>query len=275
MNVLLFVMTMLMLFSLLTYGRLESFRNFVGMQSEFSRYMQEYERKWVNEQAEELYDRTKASQRGKSDQDKEKGTEGVSKISIQLFVNQQQRDKNAQVFDQYRLLLKNLMRYLYADKTFYKEVENERPDFLDTLIDKIILLSGEKKYTKPKELATMDFQDQKLNETFYKMLKGSPMQEEDLTAGYPSLLNFLTDKPKFRIRVYLAPRAILAAIFGEATSYEIMHERKRYYSDVSGESMSSEDATTAFQQQFGARGLPGIEDTLLDFKVTKTRPSSS
>jgi len=60
MNVLIFVMTMLMLLSLLTYARLESYRNSQVFQIFFTYYMEKDERGYQNLAAEKLYKKIKA-----------------------------------------------------------------------------------------------------------------------------------------------------------------------------------------------------------------------
>lgn len=134
---------------------------------------------------------------------------------------------------------------------------------------------------KPKDLSTVDLGDPKLQYVFYKMLDGTPEFEEGIvnfkpTAGYFSLLDFITIKPnKSRIRVYLASPQVLMAIFGDVgTVKEILSERSRLYREVKKEIMTKEEASELFMSLFMEMRLPGIENTLLDFGVSKTNPKT-
>ena len=64
MNILLFVTSLLMILSLLTYARIDNFRYFLGMQSEFERYMRTIERVYINQSAENWYDTSRAKIKG-------------------------------------------------------------------------------------------------------------------------------------------------------------------------------------------------------------------
>jgi len=61
MNVLIFVISLLMMLALLTYGRLDMYRNFSITQLEFERYMVEDQRKAINKGAEQWYQWTTVS----------------------------------------------------------------------------------------------------------------------------------------------------------------------------------------------------------------------
>ena len=58
MNILIFVMSLLMMLALLTYGRLDMYRSFVVTQGEFERYMADGERNAINSAAQQWYDWT-------------------------------------------------------------------------------------------------------------------------------------------------------------------------------------------------------------------------
>ncbi|MBA2728425.1 MAG: hypothetical protein H0U49_09675 [Parachlamydiaceae bacterium] len=66
MNILLFVTSLLMILSLLTYARIDNFRYFMGMQSEFERYMRSVERVYINKSAENWYETSRAKKKDPS-----------------------------------------------------------------------------------------------------------------------------------------------------------------------------------------------------------------
>src|SRR5665213_4596964 len=63
MYVLIFVTMMLMLLSILTYARLDSYRNLSGLQAEFKRYMEVLEREHINQEANRWYESTVVNKR--------------------------------------------------------------------------------------------------------------------------------------------------------------------------------------------------------------------
>ena len=281
MQVLLFVMTILMLMSIMTYGRLESFRNLAGAQGEFKRYMKVTERKFLNEQAQKRYTSITASQDEEVEKKEQQKNPATSKITFRFFINREEREKNEAMRDQFLLIAKNLMTFLYQSQEFFQEIANERPDFLNELLFALMKATENRTLNKPKDLSTVDLGDPKLHYVFYKMLAGTPEFEKDIvnfkpTVGYFSLLDFITIKPnKSRIRVYLASPQVLMAIFGDVgTVKEILAERYRLYRAVKKEIMTKEEASELFMSLFMEERLPGIENTLLDFGVSKTNPKT-
>lgn len=119
MQVLLFVMTILMLMSIMTYGRLESFRNLAGAQGEFKRYMKVTERKFLNEQAQKRYTSITASQDEEVEKKEQEKNPATPKITFRFFINREEREKNEAMRDQFLLIAKNLMTFLYRGQEFF------------------------------------------------------------------------------------------------------------------------------------------------------------
>lgn len=185
MNILIFVMTMLMLLSLMTYARLESYRSSQAFQIIFKHYMEESERSYINQGAEGAYARIQIpkqeeSQEGKQKKDKEtkpKKTAGTSpKIGIKLLLDPK-RDGQSKEWAQTQILLKNLMRNLYKEHPFYTDVEKEHPSLLDELIREttrtIDLLPPDKRPKTAKDLGNLELPDPVLDSLLYKMLHGA------------------------------------------------------------------------------------------------------
>lgn len=268
MNILIFVMAILMLLATMTYARLESFRSFTATQAEFQRYIEEYEREYTNSQAKVLYDEivvNPKSQNGEKEEPKEQN-KFSAKLNIRQLLNPSEGDQSLQV----KIILSNLMSLIYSNQEFYKSIEEQTGPFLENLILAIDRASSElpegKKIGKLKDIATLDLGDQLLNEAFYKMLKGSRNE-------YPSLLDLMTmDKNRVNgIRVYLAPEEILRAIFRPEAVEAIIATRRSFYNSI-GEESNLVEMSNSFKLQFIGERLPNIEESYLDFTISKTYP---
>lgn len=268
MNVLIFVMTMLMLLSLMTYARFESYRNSQAFQIIFKHYMQEEERGYINLQAEKTYKSiTVTEKEGKA----AAKIDASPRIGIGLFFDKK-RDSKTKEWEQTKILFKNLVRVLYEKQPFYTQIEQERPSFIDDLIKAITHsvdnVATEKKLSSPTDLANLKLDDPLLDKVLYKMLHGAfyksvitntpeptkallnneksdeveaetSIDDDDQSTeiaefkspeGYYSLLDFVTSSSKPKIRVYLASKEVLQTIFPDpATVDAIIEERQRLY----------------------------------------------
>lgn len=285
---------MLMIISILTYGRLENYRSFAYLQAAFKEYMEQTERQYTNQEAIKRYNDTHATKKEK--QEHQSQNQASSTLSFGLFVNKKQRDSNQDKLDTHVIIAKDLMSFLYGDQPFFRELQEKRLNFLDELFTALIQVSEEfeekRVPKKAKEIATIDLNDQELNDVFTKMLKGTkkkrvkPKHTEDVEfvprdplyrlkppEGYYSLLDFITvqDK-KFKIRVYLASGQLLMALFGSPdTVYQILDERYRLYSEVKNGKPATE-ASEEFKNFFLDYRLPSVPEDMLDFGVSKTNP---
>lgn len=335
MNILMYVMTILMLLAMITYARLETYRNNAGTQFIFTHYMQKLERAPFNAIEAEWYDTITSSAPKKertAGEGQEKSRKSIprsgatSRLSFYYFVNEKGREKDQKEFLASLAMAKKLLFVLYSEQQFYKNMERERPGFLDEIFTSIMAavdkLPDDKKITDAKELANLDLGDKKLNEVFYKMLKGIPnfdgtaprpsekSEEAQATAsvdeggeepdadgkideitseemkpapahsdvysgdgGYPSLLDFITLKNSKGIRLYLAPRAVLLAIFGDTNTVNaIIDYRKSLYGQLKSKKMTKIEATEAFKQHFGAQHAEGTDTAFFNYDVTTTNP---
>lgn len=186
MNVLLFTMVLVFVMTILSYTRLETFRNFIGLQQLFKNYMEVVERDYPNKMAEERYNTQRKRLRNvveASDEDKAKNAPSSNaRISLYYLVRPEEREKSDQaqeVFQQQEYLTKKLMRQLYADQPFFQEAENALgPQFLDTLIQAIADAAGrlpkEQKIARTEKLGNLQLSNPTLDQVFYKMLRGAP-----------------------------------------------------------------------------------------------------
>lgn len=300
-------MTMLMLLSLMTYARLETYRSSEIFQILFTHYMEKDERGYINEMAEKLYVKTKVST--KPGKPGAKRTDASPRIGLGLLKDKKQRESKPQQWQQTQVLLKNLINVLYADQPFFLNLLQEHPYFVDELIASLTNAVDDSKVplNKTADLANITFKDQMLDEAFYKMLHGAPHKEllenpdqssrvEDGTKnevendqdvdqlaqeadefrspeGYFSLLDFITFSSSGKIRIFLAPQEVLQAIFDPSIVDDILIERKGLYQEaVNG--TDPKELESRFKDQFDRRRDPAIDSAFLDFSVTKTNPKS-
>lgn len=185
MNVLIFVSTLLMVMTIMTYARLETFRTSQGFQILFQNYMQKYERAYLNEQQEKRYNTTHISKDKTSEKaPKAPKAKATPRIPLYYLVNKKDRDTHQAEAEQLNILLKKLMVNLYSQQPFFQELEQKRPGFLDEILVAVSkaaeALPEERKIKNAGELANLDLGDQELNEAFYKMLHGAPAIKLDL-----------------------------------------------------------------------------------------------
>lgn len=171
-------------------------------------------------------------------------------------------------------------------------------------------LPKKEKLKKADELIRLDLGDEELNQTLYQMLAKTrnrppeknekidedkptaPLTEEDkgendnaefmeynenmsLTPpGTFSLLNYINyPNAKRKVRVYLAPRKVLQAIFDDPTTVNsIITTRNDLYKSVKDGPLSNDQASESFKRQFASMADPNFDDSILDFTVTKTNP---
>lgn len=299
MNILLFVMTMLMVFAMMTYAKMENFRSFSHMQIQFQQYMQKIERKHISEQSLATYNKTTMSQ-GKGG----KGSRAAAspRLSWFLLTNSAEREKAPEAFDQMMTFSKKLIHLLYGNQPFFKEALEKRPNVLDEIFLK---LASDHKMVKANEFANVDLGDALLNDVFYKMLKGNPVVERTITQtdmipeqvtvtdeeelassveaeqeeqeskadeGYTSLLDYITIDKTQKIRLFLAPTEFLLAIFGdEGFVNDIREERYRLYRQVVNGSIKVEEANVQFQSIVANR-IGNFNPELFDFTISKVNP---
>lgn len=284
MNILLFVVTMLMLMSLMAYAKLESYRNFSVMQSQFEFYMRNIERQDYNQFAKKCYSDHVASKQENEDKSGAAKNPATSKLSIHLFVNKKDREKSPQTYSQYLMLAKSLLFNLYGDTAFFKAALEKD----DTIVDKLLEEIGNKTADLPKneqisnicDLSRINFENPELQSLFYSMLTGSvaiPKEEKgtvEVTKSYPPLGSYVTLDNKVVLRVYLASRPLLLAIFGDpGVVDEIIEKRNQLYKEVDAGNMTADEASSLFKNQFENRRVNGLISETLDFKVSKTNPT--
>lgn len=284
MNVLIFVMSMLMLLVMITFGRLESFRSHSFVQVKFKEYMKHSERDYINESAMKRYRDTVATRSEKKEKEQRENSKASSKLSFNIFVDKKERDGNPQKLAVHLNTAHYLIDFLYRDQEFYQKLEALRPNFVSEMLSALIVQSESlPKINHVKELATIDLKDPELNDAFTHMLAGAyvePPKGEDkrpikLRDGYYSLQDFITVKEnKLELRVFLASRQLLMVVYGNPSLVnEIIRVRYQLYKSVVNNVMTADQAREEFRNTFGNEALPFVSQGFLNFDVSKTNPN--
>ncbi len=306
MNILTVVMVLLMVLSLMTYAKLETFRSTRILDQFFIYYMENEERGYINEHAVDEYKVTPMTPKGKGKSAKK--APALPRMSIALLLEKKASEEKPDQWKQFATLFKNLTDSLYHDHPFYQEALAERPTAIDEIL---VLLSKkiDKLEQKPKhaaDLANITLGDEGLDLLLYKMFLGAPykdilktptanegkdrgeadtdedeevLKEEadefNSPLGYYSLLDFVTLSKSEKVRIYLAPREMLTAIFHDpALVDEIIAQRQELYKlALDNKDQKALDALSiSFQAQFDHRRDPAIDSARLDYTVNKTNP---
>ena len=272
MQILLFVMTMLLLLSAITYAKMDSYRSMVLFRNGFEAYSEARTNKFERDFYEFQYDKNKMTKTGPHDQNNK--AEGISYISLAPLLN----GEDSQFTEQ---LLKDLIIHLYEKQTFYQELLKLRPELPSEIVGGLVngVKERGKSFKKIEELANIDLNDPILSEAFYKMLKGftlpSKGSKETNESGYPSLTCYLSAKGSSKIRAYLAPRALLDILFNDPhTVNELMQLRVKIYQDLIAERITKiEEGNALFAETFSNKLNPQIPQDKVDFSVSKTNPN--
>ena len=231
------------------------------------------------------------------------------KLNVYILFHQDMSQANPQIDSTLKELLKKLIYILFSEQAIFKNAMEKNPNIVDDLIHSIAA-AGSKWTVENKPLKTtdslenLDLDNQSLQDIYYWMLKGyqrekAPSQtvsiqqpmiqitedagdredasdnqtEEHLhKEGTISLLDFITVNPnKSKIRVFLAPRALLTAIFGDSHIVdEIIQNRIELYHQARNQK-EADSLSEQFKQKFASLAL-NVPETMLDFTVTATDP---
>lgn len=140
----------------------------------------------------------------------------------------------------------NLIKYLYKDQTFFNaHTDNLHFEILQGLLKsaytkkfvaskRLDIENKGKCYIKTvDDLASVDFNNEPLQEAFYCMLKGSKFYASPDQNNYPSLLEHITfeaTREKYKINVHHATKELFAAIFqSEEIAEKIVSLREELY----------------------------------------------
>lgn len=288
-----------MVMSVMTYAKFNEYRVQSTLQHHFDQYMKYNERLYFNKIAEEKYGnrvvRPKKSTEELSDQEKKekadkeknalkaeekKAKRSLSKMSIGILLERPQQIAEQQKYDAMRSVFKALIINTYGKYSFFAEALKERPDLVDEIIGRlpeaVENLPNKQKITKPKDLANLDLGDQKLNDTFYTLLKGWKIQYESkgtlVEEGYPPLTDFIATGKGAKILVYLATKNVLGALFDPNAIDEIIRTRDFFYNELRRDPTQAKSASERFEKMFEGSVNSAATREFLDFTVSGTNP---
>jgi hypothetical protein len=225
-----------------------------------------------------------------------------------MFMDSKRKTQFAKEEAQMRYLFKKLLDVLYKGHNFYDKLLAKRPNASDEILSGLIIadqLPKKNKIMRAEDLSVLEFDDPILNDAVYHMLAGTmekipepknpvmpPENEEEneedegsdaqcrqlpefkSRAGYYSIKDFITIQTLARVRVFLAPRKILLAIFTDPVLVEEVIAMRRSLHKQVRKTKDAQSATNAFKEVFLNRTDPNLDETLLDFTVTSTNPDN-
>ena len=312
MNVLLFVTTLMMLLAAMTYAKIESYRSLSALKAQYQTYMEHIEREHMRKKALVLYDKTHLSSKSKAEKDKVQATPRINWLTvINLEVRNQNTELHEQVLTWSKNLITQLYGDQPFFQEALAKKYHLLDDLFKEIDTAITALPVDKRPAKASDLANLKLESHELNEFLYKILKGNLITEpkiekksvkrktitqrldeseleendaiEDLVnldfnessadEGYVSLLDFITIKGQSKIRLFLAPREVLLAIFEDGHRVdEIMQERYALYRRVDRKTLEKQEASELFKD-FMTQRLNNLDIELFDFSVTKVDPN--
>lgn len=280
MNILIFVMAMIMILGMMTYSKFNQFQSNFLLKVQFEQYMQAIEHKFVNDKNVSLYEETHIPRDSKK-QKSNKNTNS-SKLPIYSLLSPPSSNDEQEIADYQatKYILKQLIRNLYSQHLFFKEMQNKKLEFVDEIINSLPSafknLNPDQKIKRAKDLADLDFKDPELNKIFYKMLKGLEMPQmsgnEALNNGYLPLTNFLDVRKNKKMRPYIMSKNLLEIVFNPSVSSEIIAAREYFFNEITQEKLTENEASNKFEALFENYVNSIVTKNLLDFSVTLTDP---
>lgn len=221
---------------------------------------------------------------------------GTGKISVAWLFDKSTRESPTFDKEKAAAVIEQLIVINWKDQPFYRIMEKKRPQFAGALVKEMMRL-GDKaneaddktgKVAKPlknlDDLIYLAWSDPELKLAFGRMLQEGLIYNragarDDLSSeivynspkGFQSLKDFFTQTKKDKIRVWLAPKAILRVIFPEPEVVDaVIKMREQLAKEMK---KRGEDNSSPLNDQFQAAfsGSTPFAD-LLDFTVTTTPP---
>ena len=164
MNILPLIMALVLMLSVLTVEKLEKFKNQSIVQSEYQVFLQMSERQVFNKRQKGLFGLSQKTLR---------------QLSFRFIIDKDAREKNDSGYKQYRMLIIELMKIVYGEAAFFKDLEMKRPNFLEEMllaIENAADNAPKKMIKRIQDIARLNLEDPELQEAFYHMLKGDSFQ---------------------------------------------------------------------------------------------------
>ncbi len=266
MNIIPLVLALVFMLTLLTIEKLEKYKNQAIIQQQYRVFLEMSEGQEFNLRQRRLF----------KDFDAE-----IKQISFRYLIDKTAREKMPHVAGQYKMLSIELMKLLYGQARFFKELQDKRPSFIEELVEAIQQSADaapKKSIHRIEDICRLDLKDQELQEAFYHMLKGTVTREQykEMAKNNPlanreqhyislfSFINFNGKKGAAVIKIERAPREILKVLFVHDDVVDALIARR---SELSQSDDNGGGKT--LENEFVGKRREGIEDTLLDFSLSK------
>lgn len=294
MNLIVFVLSLILVLSAMTYARLDSFLKGRYHANEWSWVMRESERDLYNRKLAKCTPKENKPPQNPADEksppppgDKSPRVEnGTGRISLAWFFKPEFRIKHGELVPKMEDLAIQLVENAWGNQPFYIELAKEQPEFVRAMFEEIVSLVEKNSSDKMKiktldDLIFLQWSDLKLKTAFGRMLqeglifdkKGrDAVKEEEIEIppkGFQSLNDYFVTQEKDKIRVWLAPRKLVLVLFPDPGVAEaVIQMREELYRELSKKDAPSKDELGArFKEAFSDK-TPYLE--LVDFTVTAT-----
>lgn len=299
MNLLLFVMAFLLALSAISYQSMLHYKTNALVRNVFDTYIRVEEPCAFNKIVEKEYRSLKRSQGKKlTEEEKKKNEEkeGSSSINFRYLIDPGYPKDHPQETEMALDILKRLIFFLYSDQDFFKEIILKRPSAVEDLFLALQstneALPEKERIKSKKKFSLLRLTDPVLQKLWEDLLIENPLsfdvlqkmfgvseqvilQNEADQCTKVSLSNYLNQSTVLKLRVYLAPRALLFALLqNEADVQEVIKKRKELYNEGKRKNgKKAEEATAEFQQFLEQFSSLMAQKLILDFTVTSSNPS--
>lgn len=272
MNILPLVFALIFMLSILTIEKLDNYKNRTLIHQQYEKTLELEERAEFNDREDRLYKNNKRI--------------SFQQTPFRLFLKKDDREKNEAKYRQFRFVAIHLIKELYGKAAFYKAMEQKRPDFVEELLNAIQDEADkmhEKSIRQVEDAARIKLNDPELQAVFYKMLKGtinkktckepsSDVQLDSERAYFPLLSFFNFNGMDIKIKIRLAPKELLRAIYG---TKELADRVFAFGEELSKQlrskkpELTPDEAQAKFRNEFEGKQSPEIID-ILDYSINKS-----
>lgn len=180
MNVLPYIFAVLLILGLFSQLQVATFTQHMIVRKGYEKAIETHERSEFNGREYRLF-KYKNTSGTNSSRDKKANskTKADRRINMSLILNESGRNTQQGESLQHRFILKELMKVLYQQQPFYQKMVQDRPEFMDEIIEKLILITkmrGEE-VKSIQDIETMDLGDTELKFAFLLMMKGNVQKQ--------------------------------------------------------------------------------------------------
>ncbi len=270
MNIILLIFAFISTISLITYAQLANLRELAAVRKEYACYMETQERAAFIEAQNRLYDNY--HRKGKEKDGDGTRVSASRKLNLHSFLYAQEDSIRSYTID---TILKNLLDILYQEQTFYIELKEKRPYFVEELIQKLKnSLNEDKKFNldKPANLCNIELHDEELQYFLALILSGTQTQCGE-TEGIHSLEPLIeTKKTVDPIRIQLTSKEMLLAIYRNSQIVdEILAKREELQRKVKKDLSQKTTASQQFKDLYENLIPQGFDPSFFNFEITSTK----